>query len=285
MPYFKVLEKIVFTIFYPGEISERMRLARTLLVQISIRSFMKKVASYGIATLVAVSFLASTAAFAQNYVVHHFKRENSPGDGKENSPLGSIRYTPGIKNGETITIFANGFDDAGDRVFVDFYVNGKFYTSQSQPPYAAQIGPGTYKRLPAKITVAVRDDYGNLSRADVAITSAAFASSYSCSLKSSLPETVSVVVSEVTPTQTGNTGLSLTFTENNSSGDGNGNDVKLVASLTLTGTAIKGNLSITTNSTTELAAVTGSATYDSDGVTVNSFTVKSSGATSTLSCS
>lgn len=223
-------------------------------------------------------------AAAQSYTTQQFKRQSYSGNGKREAPLGTIRYQPGLSDGDTIVIFANGFDPDGDNVYIDYYVNGRLFTSQSEPPYAAQIGSDIYGNLPTKVTVVVRDNFGNASRADIAITSTAFSTSYTCSYTlSSSEDPVSATGSSVVPTQSGNTGLALSFSNNNTLGSGE--SVKVTAALTLSGTSASGNLSIVRNSTSDLIAVTGSVTYADDGVTVESFSVSDSASSSTLSCS
>ncbi len=235
------------------------------------------IALLGVSAVVFTT-LASSYIEAQSFTVQQFKRKNRVGEGKAPA-LGTVRYPPAIKQGETIVMFADGADPDGDPTFIDWYVNGRLFTSQSEAPYGVHIGPDIYGTLPVRVTVAVRTDQGDVSVARLAITSTTFADTYSCTFTHG---DVSVTTSGVIPTQTGNTGLAVSFEGSDSD---TGDDVTVVASLTLSGKTASGSMTSTQNSSSQLFGASGTVTYSSDGVTVDSFTVSDSGDGATLSCS
>lgn len=237
----------------------------------------KVIALLGVSAVV-FSTIATSYTEAQSFTVHEFKRKNKVGEGKAPA-LGTVRYPPAIKQGETIVMFADGADPDGDSTFIDWYVNGRLFTSQSEAPYGVHIGPDIYGSLPVRVTVAVRTDHGDVSVARVAITSTAFADTYSCVFTHG---DISVTTSGVVPTQTGNTGLAVSFEGKD---EDTGNDVTVVASLTLGENSVSGSMTSTVGSTSKLFGVSGTATFKNDDVTVDSFTVTDSDDGAELACS
>lgn len=210
-----------------------------------------------------------------SYLVQQFQRKARVGMGK-NPPIGTLRYPQAIKDGETIVIFADGFDADGDFVFVSWYVNGKLFTTQSESPYGVRIGPDIYKNTPVRITVEVRNDHGDSSVARVAITSTAFAKSYSCTF--TLDDTT-LTVEEATTTQVGNSGITISM-----KGSQNGDSILINSTLILSGSKATGDLTLTTNSTTQSFNVSGTVTFNSDGIAVNSLSVEDTDSGAKLSC-
>jgi len=229
-------------------------------------------------TLGLISLFAQNI-FAETFTVEQFQRHLRVGMGKD-PVIATVRYPKALKDGETIVMFADGFDADGDDVFVEWYVNGRLFTIQSERPYGIRVGPDFYGHLPTKVTVAVRNDYGDSSVAKLAITTSSLAETYSCTFKNG--DSV-VSVTGITPTQTGNTGVNLTFegTETNSS-----EKAQVTSDLVFSDTIASGTFTSTIGSTSQLFnSVKGSVTFAADGVTVSAISVEDTETSATLECS
>ncbi len=240
----------------------------------------RKIIKQALLLAIGLAFVSSEVMaqnFAENFVVQQFQRRLQVGMGKAPS-IGTVRYPQAIKNGETIVMFADGLDADGDDVFVEWYIQGRLFTIQSERPYGIRVGPDFYGSTPVRVTVAVRNDYGDASVAKLAITSAAFSKTYECDFTSSDTATT---VTEATATQTGNTGVQISFTGSDSTTD---KEVKVLSPLVISGTNATGTLTLTKDSSTQLFNVTGSVTFLSDGLTIESISVEDKDAGASLSC-
>ena len=236
-----------------------------------------KINRFVLPTTIALLFaLTCNVAKAENFLVQQFQRKLQVGMGKSPA-IGTVRYPPSIKNGDTIVILADAADPDGDDAFVEWYVNGKLFTIQSERPYGVRIGPDIYGSIPVRVTVAVRTDQGDSSVAKLLITSTSFSTNYTCTVTQT---DLDVTVASVVPTQSGNKSLSLAFEGSNS-----GTKVSVTTNLTISGTTASGTMNLTNGSSTELINLSGTVDLSDDGLNVDAFTVSDVSTNTELSCS
>jgi hypothetical protein len=220
-------------------------------------------------------------ATAQQFLTQTIQR-NRKGDGIENAPICSIRYTSSIAQGEPIQVFVNGQDADGGLIIVEFFLNGESKIRQSLPPYYIVLGPDQYGTLPARLTGTCSDNFGNTTRAEMAVTEKR---TINCAFKVKESDEISPVTlnaTNISVLQSSNNKYSISFSAKNTEQE----DQDTTIQIELESDALKASAKATLSSIddSEEFLLSGVISYEKGGTQISTLNLTSSDSLASLSC-
>lgn len=233
---------------------------------------MKKFLAFSFAIL---ALFVASSAFCQSQLFTT-QRPNRPGEGPQKGPPITASVN---RDGQTVRVLVAANDVDGEPVPCTFYVNNQFFAEQADPPQGIFVGPDV-ATVPFNVKILCRDLYGNATIARLAITERSSQSTYTCTFKAN---GVEVSDDDISASQVGNGGVSLTFQGENKEVDGQ--EVQVSASVDTDGSGkAAGSVNYARNGVPLTVDLTGQATVKDDGQ-IDNFSVSDEDSGASLVCS
>lgn len=219
---------------------------------------------------------------AQQFLTQTIQRSRK-GDGIEKAPICSMRYTSSIAKGEPIQVFVSGQDADGGLIVVEFFLNGESKIRQSLPPYYITLGPDQYGTLPARLTITCSDNFGNTTRAEIAVTEKRTLNCIFKVQESDEIAPVSLNATNISVLQSSNNKYSISFSAKNT--DQEEQDTSIQIELESDALKASAKTTLTSIDDNEEFMLNGSISYEKGGTQISTLNLISSDGLASLSCS